>query len=103
MANPIDNGPRVNGGNVAVKPRVQNGEAPAANVADQAAPEAVAGGDTQVQSSRLQQVQERIDNTPEVDMARVEAIKQAIAEGNFPIDAERIAQKFAELEGLLNG
>ena len=36
-------------------------------------------------------------------MERVEAIKQAIAEGRFPIDPERIAAKFAELEGLLNG
>lgn len=107
MANPIDNGPRVNGANVPARSRVQSGSEPSAvvagNVADNAASEAATGAESAVASSRLQQIQERIDGTPEVDTARVEAIKQAIAEGNFPIDPARIAQKFVELEGLLNG
>ncbi len=52
-------------------------------------------------SERLQAVSAAIEQAPDVDMERVEAIRQSIAEGNYPIDADRIASKFIELEGLL--
>jgi negative regulator of flagellin synthesis FlgM len=38
---------------------------------------------------------------PEVDSSRVEAIKSAIANGEYKPNSEAIAQKFAELEKLL--
>ena len=53
-------------------------------------------------SERLQAVRQGIDQTPEVDQDRVDAIKQSIAEGRYVVNPDKIAQKFAELEGLLN-
>lgn len=105
MANPIDNGPRVGSNGVGGARPSQGVKSGNPAPADASGP-GVGGteaADTNVQSQRLQQVKESIDNTPEVDMERVEAIKQAIAEGRFPVDPKRIAEKFAELEGLLNG
>lgn len=99
MPNPIDNGPRLNG---ALGPQAGRGPTGSKEAAADAAsdrPEAAA--DKGVQSERLQLIKERIDGTPEVDMARVEEIKQRIAEGDYPVDPQRIAEKFAQLEGLL--
>lgn len=42
-------------------------------------------------SSSLQKAEAAIANAPVVDRARVEEIRQAIAEGRFKIDAGRIA------------
>lgn len=35
------------------------------------------------------------------DAEKVERIKQALADGNYPIDARRIAQGFSDIEKLL--
>lgn len=101
MPNPIDNGPRIGGTNA-----TSRGSQSGARSADNAAPEAVNAGtpvETTITSERLQQVRESIDSAPEIDMDRVAEIKKAIAEGRFPIDPKRIAEKFAELEGVING
>ena len=37
----------------------------------------------------------------EFDQAKVEQIKQALADGNYPIDPRRIAESFASIEKLL--
>jgi len=37
----------------------------------------------------------------EFDEAKVEQIKQSLAEGNYPIDPKKIAQGFTEIEKLL--
>jgi negative regulator of flagellin synthesis FlgM len=101
MSNPIDNGPRISGSAVGGTSRSQQSQAGKSTAS--AATTTAGQADAASESERLQQVRERIDNTPEVDMERVEQIKQAIAEGRFPVDAQRIAAKFAELEGMLNG
>ena len=44
----------------------------------------------------------RLPGTPQVDRARVESIKERIAAGEYPVDADRVAAKFIELEKLLN-
>lgn len=98
MTNPIDNGLRLN--NVATGSVRQNGAAGA-----EQKPQEVAGKgqgyDTGVESERLQLIKEKIDSTPDIDIERIEAIKQRIAAGDYPIDPEQIADKFAQLEGLL--
>ncbi|CAA9892685.1 FlgM family anti-sigma-28 factor [Candidatus Methylobacter favarea] len=38
---------------------------------------------------------------PAVDIDRVNAVKKALADGNYPINAERIAQKIIQFEKLL--
>lgn len=102
MSNPIDNGPRINGSAVGGTSRSQQSQT-GKSVTSADAAGAASKADAASESERLQQVRERIDNTPEVDMERVEEIKRAIAEGRFPVDAKRIAAKFVELEGMLNG
>lgn len=56
-----------------------------------------ASGDAQVAlSSRMQEIEATISSSPVVDAERVAEIKQAIAEGRFKVDPERIA------DGLLS-
>jgi negative regulator of flagellin synthesis FlgM len=38
---------------------------------------------------------------PAVDIDRVNAVKKALADGNYPLNAERIAQKIIQFEKLL--
>jgi len=40
---------------------------------------------------------------PGFDPQKVSAIKQAIAEGNYPLDARRMAESFAALEKMMSG
>jgi negative regulator of flagellin synthesis FlgM len=42
-------------------------------------------------SSQLQQLQSRLANSPVVDIARVEEIKQAMSEGKFKVDTGKVA------------
>ncbi len=99
MSNPIDNSPRINSGIVGTS-RTQG---PAGNANDSKRVDGEQASARTVESERLQMIKDRVDSTPEVDMDRVEAIKQKIAEGKYPIDPERVAEKFAQFEGLLNG
>jgi negative regulator of flagellin synthesis FlgM len=41
------------------------------------------------------------EETAAFDDARVQEMRQAIESGNFPLDARRIAENFAELERLI--
>ncbi|MBK5942846.1 flagellar biosynthesis anti-sigma factor FlgM [Halorhodospira halophila] len=100
MSNPIEGGgPRPVGPATA-----QPGKGPKSGGADEASnapPRGAGGADEAETSERLQTVRERIDQTPEVDRDRVEAIKERIANGDYPVDAEKVAKKFAELEALV--
>lgn len=40
--------------------------------------------------------------SPIIDNDRVAAVKQALADGNYSIDAQKIAQKMTQLDSLLN-
>jgi negative regulator of flagellin synthesis FlgM len=42
-------------------------------------------------SSGMKQAEEAIANTPVVDQARVDEIKQAITDGRFQVDANKVA------------
>lgn len=53
------------------------------------------------ESERLQSVRDAIDQTPDVDQGRVDEIKERIANGEYPLNAESIADRFMELENLL--
>ncbi len=39
----------------------------------------------------------------EFDAAKVEKIKQALAEGNYPLNERRIAESFVAIESMLGG
>ncbi len=57
--------------------------------------------DTATASERRVALEAAIAATPNLDSARVDSIKQAIKDGQYPVDPERIAEKFMQLEGLL--
>jgi negative regulator of flagellin synthesis FlgM len=39
----------------------------------------------------------------EFDTAKVARIKEAIEQGNYPIDAKKVAESFASLERMIGG
>ena len=85
----------------------QSGDRTEASKTNQAAPQpappAEAGkhGES-VQLSReaqqLQKVGEKLRDLPSVDKARVAQLKQAIADGSYQVDADRVASKMLNFE-----
>lgn len=57
-------------------------------------------GDTKVEisslSGRMQQLEQAVANAPVVDSSRVDEIKQAISQGQFQVNSEKVA------DGLIN-
>jgi negative regulator of flagellin synthesis FlgM len=49
----------------------------------------------------VEELSEQIKNIPEVNEARVEAVKLALGNGEYQPDAEVIARKYSEIENLL--
>jgi negative regulator of flagellin synthesis FlgM len=49
-------------------------------------------------AKRLAALERAIAALPEVDMARVEELRDAIASGRYAVDAERIASRLLDLE-----
>jgi len=52
-------------------------------------------------ASQLESLRQTISDTPEVNAARVEAVKAAIAEGSYSIDSDALAQAFTKFENQL--
>ena len=46
----------------------------------------------------LQRLEEQIRNLPEVDAERVQSIKEAIAAGEYRVDADRVAARLVNLD-----
>jgi len=53
------------------------------------------------EAQNLVRLQAKINSLPDVNMERVAAIKQAIAEGRFEINPERIAENMLKQDELL--
>jgi len=77
-----------------------SGEARARSVKDSQQTQNTTGGSEKVElsslSARLQQMDETIANTPVVDSAKVDEIKQAMSEGRFKVDTEKVADGLIE-------
>jgi len=54
-------------------------------------------------ATRLQQLDELLASTPEIDRARVDQLRQSIADGKYKIDTVHIADKLIALERTLFG
>lgn len=54
------------------------------------------------EASRIRELQNSLADVPDIDMEKVEAIKKEIANGNYPIDHERIASNLIDLEKSLS-
>ena len=52
---------------------------------------------------QLSQVARQARQEPEFDRAKVEAIKTAIQQGQYPLDSRRIAENFISLEKMIKG
>ena len=53
------------------------------------------------EASKIRELQSSLSNAPDIDMEKVESIKKEIANGNYPIDYEGIADKLLDLEKTL--
>ena len=49
----------------------------------------------------LKRLEAQINASPDIDTGRVTAIKRAIAQGNFEINVERIAERMLQQDNLL--
>ncbi len=65
----------------------------------QALEKASAGADKVSLSNVAQKVMEQ----PDFDRAKIESIKKAISEGNYPVNPRRIAENFVALEKMIAG
>lgn len=54
------------------------------------------------EAQNLNRLQAKISDMPDVDMDKVNAIKKALAEGKFEINAERIAENMLKQDELLS-
>ncbi|HLD66437.1 MAG TPA: flagellar biosynthesis anti-sigma factor FlgM [Pseudomonas sp.] len=87
----------------------QSGDRTEASKTNQAAPQPTPAAPTEagkhgesVQLSReaqqLQKVGEKLRDLPSVDKARVAQLKQAIADGSYQVDSQRVADKLLNFE-----
>lgn len=103
MTSPITNGPRIDRSGIGAVSGNKSAESQS-NAASADGPRTDGGVDAQTgQSERLQAMRAAIDGTPAVDHSRVEQIRDQIARGEYPLNPDRIAQRFAELEKLVHG
>lgn len=54
------------------------------------------------ESLHVRELQQQLDQVPEVDAEKVNAIKQAIARGDYPLDPKKIAANLMNLEKILS-
>jgi negative regulator of flagellin synthesis FlgM len=73
-----------------------NSEPKGRSVKGQPASKADASVESSSLSSRLAEIQGSLSNVPVVDSARVEEIKQAISEGRFKVNADKVADSLIE-------
>lgn len=52
---------------------------------------------------QLSEVAREAMKEPQFDRAKVEAIKQAIQQGQYPLDSRRIAENFVAIEQMIKG
>lgn len=52
-------------------------------------------------SQQVSSLQQQLKDSPVIDSAKVEAIKQEIANGNYPLDPQKIAENLINLEQSL--
>ena len=51
----------------------------------------------------LSEVARKATQEPQFDRAKVEAIKRAIQQGQYPLDVRRIAESFVAIENMIKG
>lgn len=103
MTNPINNGSKPALDRSIGEPQRTRADGTGADAAGnrQAESRPQGSGDSASLSPRLQAVLDGIRQTPDVDQARVDALRQQIADGDYPLDADKVASRMMDLERLL--
>ncbi|KNX76728.1 flagellar biosynthesis anti-sigma factor FlgM [Pseudomonas sp. BW16M2] len=94
----LNNSPSVTGGvrgNAAPGNADKSGEASAAPKHASASGEAV---HLSPEAQQLQKISDKLRDQPTVNSARVAELKQAIADGSYKVDADRVASKLLDFE-----
>lgn len=89
----------------ATPPAPLSGPAPVSSRAD-SAPGAASAGDTVAltdEARLMQRVENMLASVPVTDRARVDAVRQALANGAYEVDPQRIAARIVRLERELSG
>lgn len=83
-------------------PSVESKNPSSQQVAQGSSSQASSSSVVDIKSTKLLEAMfSEIDKIPDMDSAKVDAIKQSIANGDYQPNAEVIAQKFTEIERLL--
>ena len=102
MSDPISNYGRMTQSSAAARNAIEKvdpkGTSAAAAKEESAPAKAVAPGADKIS---LTNVAQKVMAQPEFDRAKVESIKQAIKDGNYPVNPRRIAESFVALEKLI--
>jgi len=70
-------------------------------LASDAAPLMAAPSAPQGDVLKLSDVNQRLKNEPDFDRTKVDAIKQAIKQGQYPLNPKRIAESFMAIEQMI--
>ena len=101
MSDPISNYGRMTQSNAAARSAIEKVDpkgTSAASAKEESAPAKVSPGADKISLSNVAQ---KVMAQPEFDRAKVESIKQAIKDGNYPVNPRRIAESFVALEKLI--
>jgi len=102
MSDPISNYGRMTQSSAAARNAIEKvdpkGTSAAAAKEESAPAKAEAPGADKIS---LTNVAQKVMAQPEFDRAKVESIKQAIKDGNYPVNPRRIAESFVALEKLI--
>ncbi|MDA0847948.1 MAG: flagellar biosynthesis anti-sigma factor FlgM [Proteobacteria bacterium] len=101
MADPISSLGRTTQADLAAENRLKKIEDDKRNAAQSGqSPRAAEPAEDRVE---LSGIDARAMAAPDFDSEKVERIKQAIRDGNYPLDARRIAESFVSLERMISG
>lgn len=100
MTNPITQYGRLAQMDPTARPSASKGEARATSSRDSLMGAVLSGGSDELQLSAVAQ---EAMKEPQFDRAKVEAIKQAIQQGHYPLDVRRIAESFVAIEQMIKG
>ncbi|UBM23965.1 flagellar biosynthesis anti-sigma factor FlgM [Pseudomonas sp. p1(2021b)] len=93
----LNNSPSITGG---VRGNAAAGDAEKTGETSQAAKPSASGEAVHLsqEAQQLQKISDKLRDQPAVDSARVAQLKQAIADGSYKVDAERVASKLLDFE-----